>query len=76
MTDKTDVRMELDGRDADKFEDILEWMKKESDRTSKAAAGRTAVRLAHEKLEDLEEERSEMGENIREYERKKKKYLP
>lgn len=67
-----DVRAELEDQDARKFDQLQAYLKEISSgqKYGKANTVRLAVRLAHEKMEELQAERKETVKDFKKYERK------
>lgn len=67
-----DVRAQLEDQDAQKFDQLQAYLKETTSgqKYGKANTVRIAVRLAHEKMEELQQERKETVKDFKKYERK------
>jgi len=67
-----DVRAELDNQTAKKFDEIQSFLKERSNNQKYGNANtvRLSVNLAHQKMQELKEERKEKVEEFKEYEKK------
>lgn len=72
-----DVRAELEGKEERQFDELQSYLKENSNRDKYGNANtmRMAVRLAHEKMEELEEEKEETVKDFKKHERKLKKLV-
>jgi len=55
-----DARVELEGKDAEKFEELKEFVEEKTGKYSKAGTLREAVRIAHKKVGEWEDKENEI----------------
>lgn len=72
-----DVRAELEGKEERQFDELQTYLKENSngEKYGNANTIRMAVRLAHEKMEELKEEKQETVKDFKKHERKLKKLV-
>ena len=67
-----DARVELEGSNKDKFQELQEFLEERTnnEKYGKANTLRLSVQLGHQKMEELKQDRKEKVEEFKEYERK------
>ena len=67
-----DARVELEGSNKDKFEELQEFLEERTnnEKYGKANTLRLAVQLGHQKMEEIKQNRKEKVKEFREYEKK------
>lgn len=71
--EKLDVRAEIEGSRAEKFQELRDHLEAKQGKYSKAETMRMAVDLAHQKLQDLRKEKTQTMKNFEEVENKLKR---
>lgn len=71
-----DARAKLEGERAEKFTDLKEFLKRNSQKSGNANTLRMAVDMAHDKIGEIKQEKANIGEKIETFERRKKAYIP
>jgi len=72
-----DVRAEIEGKEERKFDELQSYLKEQSggEKYGNANTIRMCIRLAHEKMEELQEEKEETVKDFQKVERKLKRIV-